>query len=122
MLGGMELITISCRKNELRMIRGTTQTLEVRLLSPDGSAYKPLDGDVLRFGIRYDEDSSSYLLKKETSELTGGIGRFMLEPEDTTLMECGCFKYDIGLQSGDLYEMVIPYSDFVLLPNITAKE
>lgn len=104
------------------MVRGTTQTLEVRLLGPDGSAYVPLEGDVLRFGIRYDEGSKGYLVKKETEALQDGIGCFTLEPEDTLGMECGCFQYDIGLQSGELYSSVVPCSDFILVPNITAKE
>lgn len=116
------MLNISCKRNELRMVRGSTQTLEVRLLGPDGKPYDPLGGSVLRFGIKYDENSSGYLLKKETTELTGGIGWFTLIPEDTLGMECGGFKYDIGLQSGELYECVVPYSDFVLVPNITSKE
>lgn len=114
--------TISCKRNELRMIRGTTQTLEVRLLKPDGSAYEPCEGDVLRFGVRYDENSSRYELKKETADLEGGIGWFTLMPEDTMLMECGRFQYDIGLQSGELYHNVVPCSPFYLVPNVTSKE
>ena len=112
----------SCKRNELRMVRGCTQTLEVRLLSVDGKPYEPLEGDVLRFGVRYDENSSAYLLKKETAELAGGIGWFTLTPEDTIGMECGGFKYDIGLQSGEMYHSVIPCSEFVLIPHITSKE
>jgi len=104
------------------MTRGSTHTFEVRLFGPDGSDYEPLKGDVLRFGVKYEDGFGNYLLMKQTQQLEGGIAWFVLNPEDTMTMEPGRYYFDIGLQSGEMYLPVVPYSAFILEPNITSKE
>lgn len=116
------MVFAPCRKTELRMVRGSSQVIEVRVRTPQGLPYVPLEGDVIRFGVKYDEGSGSYLVKKETSELTDGTAYITIEAEDTIAMETGGYKFDIGLQSGEYYFPIVKYSDFILEPNITAKE
>lgn len=116
------MIVTTNRKNRLEIVRGTSQLIEIRITGPDGAPYSLLEGDVIRFGVKFHQDRPDYLLKKEARELTGGVTRIALEPEDTGNLECGIYKFDIGLQTGAQYLCVVPYSDFVLLPNITEKE
>lgn len=116
------MIFTTSKKTELRLVKGTSQLLEIRVRGADGGPYTMLEGDVIRFGVKFSENSADYVLKKETEELTDGITRIALEPEDTANMEAGLYRFDIGLQSGDQYFIIVPYSDFVLMPNITAKE
>ena len=116
------MIVTTSNKTQLQMVRGTSQLIEIRVTGPDGAPYTLLEGDVIRFGVKYHEERPDYLLKKESTELTGGVTRIALEPEDTGELECGVYKFDIGLQTGEQYLSVVPYSDFVLLPNITGKE
>lgn len=116
------MIFSTCRKTELRMVRGSSQVIEVRVRSAGGQAYELLEGDVIRFGVKYDEASTSYLVKKESTTLTDGICYITIDAEDTIGMEVGKYKFDIGLQSGEHYFPIVKYSDFILEPNITAKE
>ena len=116
------MIFTTSNKTALRIVRGASQLIEIRVCSPDGGPYELLEGDVIRFGVKFDENRGDYLLKKETTQLTGGITRIALEPEDTKDLECGMYKFDIGLQTGEQYLTVVPYSDFIVLPSITGKE
>ncbi len=110
------------KKTELRLVRGASHTLEVCICGPDGSPYMLQQGDMVRFGVKFDGASSVYLVKKEVSSLVDGITRIEITPEDTMGMEAGAYKFDIGLQSGGSYFPVVRYSDFILEPNVTAKE
>lgn len=112
----------TCRKTALRLVRGATHTLEIRVNGPDGRPYPLQEGQLIRFGVKYDESSGSYLVKKETGELVDGVTWIVIEAEDTMGMEAGEYKYDIGLQSGDDYFPIVKYSDFILEPNVTSKE
>lgn len=116
------MIFSTCRKKVLRLVRGATHTLELRVYGPDGRPYELLEGDVIRFGVKYDEGSTSFLLKKQSSELNDGVTWILIEAEDTLGMEAGEYKFDVGLQSGDYYFPIVRYSDFILEPNITTKE
>lgn len=116
------MIFSTCKKTELRMVRGSSQVIQVQVRTPSGQPYTLLEGDVIRFGVKYDENASAYLLKKETTELTGGVSFINIEAEDTIGMEVGKYKFDIGLQSGQYYFPIVKFSDFILEPNITAKE
>lgn len=110
------------RKNELRLVRGSTQMLQIRVWDAQGKPYQKLDGDVIRFGVKPDGEFGRYLLKKDTGELEEGLATITLQPEDTIGMEIGKYHFDIGLQSEGMYFPIVKYSEFILEPNITAKE
>jgi len=116
------MVFLTNRGTNLRMVRGSTQVLEIQVLGPDGEPYGLLEGEVLRFGVKNAECSSGYLVKKDCTELETGICRIILNPEDTIGMEPGRYSYDVGLQSGAHYYPVVTYSEFLLEPNVTWKE
>ena len=116
------MVFLPHKQTELRMIRGSTMTLEVEMSAEDGQPYVLLEGDVIRFGVKHGFASGGYRILKETGELKEGIAQIQIDPEDTMEMEPGRYAYDIGIQSGENYFMVVGLSDFVLEPNVTGKE
>lgn len=109
-------------KNMLEVIRGTTKTFSVNITDANGDPYSLASGDVVRFGVKQESGDEAYLIEKEVTEGEGGVFAFTIAPEDTINLEPGHYKYDVGLQTGEDYFNVIPYSRFVLTPNVTEKE
>lgn len=116
------MVFLSKKENELKMVRGSSQTLEIQVLGPDGQPYVLLEGDVIRFGVKHPEYFGAYLIRKESRGLVNGMTSVDIDPEDTIGMEPGRYCYDIGLQSGEEYFPVVKYSEFILEPNVTWKE
>ena len=110
------------RKNEIIMVRGTTKTLAVTVLDASGKPYQMADGDVVRFGIKVNPADEKCLVQKEVTSLTDGVATITIKPEDTIGLQYGPYYYDVGLQSGEDYFCVIPYSRISIVPNITRKE
>ena len=65
-----------------------------------------------------------YLIEKEWTQKDVEDGVFVLTitPQDTIKMPYKKYKYDLGLQSGEDYFMIIPESNFQLCENITKWE
>lgn len=112
-------------KQPISMIRGTTQTISIKVNGADGSPYTFLEGDVLRFGVKKNPKDSEYLIMKElTSANLDEDDSFILilEPSDTIGLDFGSYAYDVGLQTGQSYFNVIECSDFEVTYNITEVE
>ena len=62
------------------------------------------------------------LILKESMPGVGNQLTFSFVPEDTENLQFGSYYYDIGLQRGEDYYNLIPYSEFRLVPNITERE
>ena len=111
-------------KQPISIIRGTNQTINIRLQSAYGSQYILQDGQVIRFGVKKNPDSKSYLILKELSnaEFENDSYVLLLTPADTENMAFGCYHYDVGLQSGVSYFNVIECSNFEVKHNITERK
>lgn len=109
--------------NTLEMIRGTSFQKKIIILK-NGVPYSPKEGDIFRFGVKESELASRYLIKREWTAAKVQNGTIVLEiaPEDTLKMPMKTYKWDIGLQNGENYQIIIPYSNFILKPNITTWE
>lgn len=108
---------------KLSIVRGTTNTFNILIKDPDGNPYFLGDGEVLRFGIKRSPENQHIDVEKEvTSEaLRNGVYPVKLSPEDTKDLSCCKYCYDVGLQSGDDYYMVIPCSTLEITSNVTKK-
>lgn len=115
------MIFVPDKQMELRMIRGSTMTLEIEVSAPDGQPYVLLEGDVIRFGVKHGDCTGAYKILKETKVLNQGVGSVEILPEDTLSMVPGRYAYDVGLQSGEKYFPIVSYSDFILEPNVTER-
>ena len=60
--------------NDISIVRGTTNTLNVTLKDPQGGAYVLADGEVLRFGVKLSHADRAYLILKELTSPPGGHG------------------------------------------------
>lgn len=107
---------------EIALIRGTTSSQQIRLIL-DGQPYFLDEKEYIHFGVKEDYHSTRLLIDKiftkEEQDEEGYIN-FTIMPSDTQNWPCKTYKYDIGLQSGEEYYIVIPESNFVVKPNITS--
>ena len=110
---------------EIEMIRGTTSVQQIRLMEED-QPYFLSEDEYLRFGVKEAGYNTRFLInKKFTSkdqDKYTGIVEFKIFPDETIKWPIKTYKYDIGLQSGEDYFIVIPESDFIIHQNITQYE
>lgn len=106
----------------IKIVRGTTNHINVIVTYRTGQVYEPTDGDRVIFGIKKEPLSTELLLTKVAEYNADGYHTVTLTPEDTEKLSCENYAYDVGLQTaaGDFYN-VIEASPFVLMPNITRK-
>ena len=89
---------VKLQGTNITMTRGDTARVQVSIANPDGTEYKPLNGDVVRFAMKksyYDENP--LVLKNipiDTLLLT-------IEPTDTKPLQFGKYVYDIELTQRD---------------------
>ena len=107
----------------IKMIRGTTFERALRLFY-EGQVYRLKPGEILRFGVKENERQDRYLIKKEWTydQITEDAFILTITPQDTSRFPCKKYKYDIGIQRGDNYFIIVPESDFILSNNITSWE
>lgn len=82
----------------ITMTRGDTARVQIGITDVDGSEYKPLNGDKVRFAAKksyYDEQP--VILK----EIPISTLLLTLEPEDTKPLQFGKYVYDIELTQRD---------------------
>lgn len=108
---------------DIRMVRGSSLTLELTVITDSESGFTPVSGDVFRFGVKRCYTDSSFVLSKtyqgsSYSTTTDSLS-IAIAPSDTASLEVGEYVYDIGLQRGNNYYPIITQSRFILEPNIT---
>lgn len=111
-------------KQPILIIRGTNQTINIKLQSAPENPYLLEDGEFLRFGVKKAPDSKSYLILKELSNAEYENESYVLQlvPADTEKLAFGCYYYDVGMQSGTNYFNVIECSKFEVKHNITERK
>lgn len=108
-------------KNDIEIIRGTTNKVVVHLKDSNGNPYTPASGEKLVFGIKKKPHHEECVLKKVLSGGTNSYFTFQFDPEETENLEYGKYFYDVGLRSGNAYYSVIPPSVFNIVANITKR-
>lgn len=106
----------------IEMIRGTSQPYQIQLME-NSEPYILGSNEFVVFGVKEAGYSSRLLLSKEFTaedqDNRTGIIEFKIMPNETINWPVKTYKYDIGLQSGEDYFIIIPESDLVLKQNIT---
>jgi hypothetical protein len=81
------------------------------------------DDEYLRFGVKEAGYNKRFLINKtftsKDQDPETGFIEFKIMPKETIDWPIKTYKYDIGLQSGEDYFVVIPESDLILKQNIT---
>ena len=108
---------------DIKMIRGTTLQQPIHL-KYDGQDFVLQANEILRFGVKENGLQNKYLIEKEWTSEEVHDGTFVLTimPEDTLKLPYRTYKYDLGLQRGKDYFMIIPESKFTICENITKWE
>lgn len=112
-------------KQDIEIIRGTTNTFNIEVKDADGAAYALAGGEKLVFGVKANKQQAECDIVKTltASDVTdSGAYALKLNPEDTADLPCGHYCYDVGLASGSDYYSVIECSRFVITHSITDKE
>lgn len=110
-------------KQDLSVIRGTTNTFNISVSNSEGEPYILHTGEKLLFGVKLNPDDENYaILKTLTSENEiDGVYKFVIQPEDTIALPCYGYYYDVGLQTDEGYFNIIECSEFNLVQNITKE-
>ena len=106
---------------QIEMVRGSTSVQLIRLLE-DSEPYILSDDEYLRFGVKEAGYNKRLLINKKFTSADqdeDGFIEFKIMPNETAEWPVKIYKYDIGLQSGEDYFVVIPESNLVLKQNIT---
>ncbi len=106
-------------KQNIEIVRGTTNRFEVSITTPTGALYDLKEGEFVVFGIKKNIADDEYLVQKKITTSEAGICLITLLPTDTENLECTDYYYDCGLQSGKNFYNIIEPSVFTLIPSVT---
>ena len=106
-------------KQDIEIIRGTSNTFEVEVTDANGEPYTLASGESIIFGVKKRATHMDYVLKKVVTESTDGVCTVILAPEDTASLPFGKYFFDVGLQSGAAFYNIIGCSEFIISENIT---
>lgn len=109
--------------NTIQILRGESVTLNIGLTDTDGNVYFLQAGEILRFGVKLQHHETEYRILKELTadDAKSGVYPVTLLPADTQNMR-GKYYYDVGVQNGDNYYLVIEKSTFEVQDAITKWE
>lgn len=110
----------------LKLPRGSTMTLLVKVRTANGDPYSLESGDILYFGVKRFPEHKHYVIEKtytnaDYDQTTGGY-LVKITPEETQDFVFDDYWYDVAVQlaNGDFYQ-IIPTSPLTILKNIVAK-
>lgn len=95
---------------KLTMVKGDTEYLSVICEN-----YDLQEGDIVELTVRKTPDNSKKIIYKKVTEFEYGNAEIKIEPEDTSNLAVGVYKYDIQLtfSNGDV-KTIVPCSDFTI--------
>lgn len=98
----------------IELTRGDTAELSLDVKKNDGTAYD-FSSDTVVFTVKTNTVTSEIMFQKTFSS-----GEIKINPEDTSNMKYGTYKYDVQITTagGDVYT-VIPPSDFIVAQEVT---
>lgn len=106
-------------KQNLEIVRGTSNTFGLTIKDGDGNPYTLSENDSLVFGLKRRERDEERVLVKKISNVADGTYILQLDPNDTSTLSPGRYYYDIGLQQGDdVFYSIVEQSEFLIKPNV----
>lgn len=110
-------------RQTISIVRGTTNVFQIAVQDSSGSPYLLGEGETLIFGVKPKAGDVDYSIHKvlTSDNLLNDAYLVRINPEDTEDLSYGRYCYDVGLQRGTDYYMVLPCSDFNIEHNITER-
>jgi hypothetical protein len=106
---------------DIRMVRGTSKTFKIAVTDANGDPYTLQAGEKVIFGVKKQAADEELLICKVVTACTDGICEVELDPEDTVDLTVGKYYYDVGLESGEDYYIIVEMSTFSIAANITKR-
>ena len=105
--------------NSINIPRGTSLGLGITVLNADGTEHD-CTSETIRFGVKADPNDSDFLISK-TADYDSENECYVvaISPSDTANLPYERDWYDIGLQSGTDYYMLVEASAFNVTKAIT---
>jgi hypothetical protein len=104
---------------DIKMIRGTSRTFKISVTDAEGNPYTLKDGEKVIFGVKKQATDEELLICKVVTECVDGVCEVELDPEDTVDLAVGQYFYDVGLESGEDYYIIVEPSTLNIAANIT---
>jgi hypothetical protein len=107
--------------NAIEITQGDTGRFTIEITNKDGTAYQPVEGDVLKFTVKKNSfDTTPTIQKVLDSFVEGEDIQFVIEPADTVNLPLGLYTYDIEitLANGDVNTIILP-NNFYILEGVT---
>lgn len=105
--------------NTIRLTRGDTAAITVTILDDiSGKEYELKFTDTLKLSVKKTVKDEEYCFQKEVT----GSNNIVIEPDDTSALAFGKYKYDVELKldTGAVSTIIEP-STFEILPEVTCK-
>lgn len=117
-------------ENDIKIVRGTTNVIDIYLSSGSGEPYELGENEVLKFGVKKNENDMNYILYKELTEddydETKECYILRIDVSDTSGIDFNIYGdsyvYDMGVQSGEDFYNAVCHANFTLDFNITKWE
>lgn len=112
-------MTINPKNNTIEMVRGDSETLNVRI--EDSNGLVPfVTGDTVYFTVKKDIQLLEKDLQVTVTTFNNGQAEVNIKPQDTKTMEPGRYIYDVQVtfSSGEV-KTIIPEATFVVRGEVT---
>lgn len=107
--------------NKIEIVRGTTNTIQIKVYDANGAEYDLGAGERLVFGIKKRAEDDAIIFEKTGQIIGSGLFNVVIAPEDTEGLAFGQYVYDVGIGNGSDFYNVIKASPFVIAPNVTSR-
>jgi hypothetical protein len=104
---------------DINMIRGTSRTFKISVTDAAGNPYAMKNGEKVIFGVKKQASDEELLICKVVTKCVDGVCEVELDPEDTAELAVGQYRYDVGLESGEDYYIIVEPSNLTIAANIT---
>lgn len=111
-------------KTPIKITKGTTNYLYISLYD-DEEPYILSDNEYILFGVKANVNSKYYVLYKKitSANLQEDYSyEIIIDPEDTSELPLGRYTYNIGLQSGKDFAILISDNLFEIISSVTERE
>lgn len=106
--------------NNMKMIRGDSETISISFLDKDKNPYVFSQGDVIYFTVKKSINTKRTAIQKIVDDFPDGELRISIKPSDTSDLEYGSYVYDIQYNKHDgTVKTIIPPSAFVISGEVT---
>ena len=111
--------------NEIVVCRGTSFTRSLQIFVKDGENFTPYvhsQGDIVTLTVKHNVLQSGYDIRKTASfDSATDTYTFEFTPSDTENLAPDRYYYDIGLQTGDDFYIIVLMANFDILPTSSQR-